>query len=86
MLVELTEDQLGEFAGNMLEVTSTRGEKLIVMSERARRALSDTQRATLSSFGTLVSSDLSVIETCGGGSARCMMAEIHLPPFQEHAT
>jgi len=86
VLVELTESQLGEFAGNMLEVTNTRGETLIVMSERARRALTDTQRTTLATFGTLVSSDLRVIETCGGGSARCMMAEIHLPTSQESAT
>ncbi|MGB2015614.1 MAG: arginine deiminase-related protein, partial [Flavobacteriales bacterium] len=78
-LVLLTEAQINQFAGNMLEVQNTHGDKLIVMSQQAHDALTDDQRTTLSGFGTLVANDLSTIETCGGGSARCMMAEVHLP-------
>ena len=78
-IVDLTEDQINRFAGNMLEVATDQGAKLIVMSSRAHDALTDDQRATLGKFGTLVHNDLHHIETCGGGSARCMMAEVHLP-------
>lgn len=78
-LVTLKEDQINQFAGNMLEIQTIEGEKLIVMSQNASRALTTEQRKTLGQFGTLVSYDLNTIETCGGGSARCMMAEVHLP-------
>ena len=78
-VVDLTEDQINRFAGNMLEVATDQGDKLIVMSSRAHDALTDDQLTTLGKFGTLVHNDLHHIETCGGGSARCMMAEVHLP-------
>ena len=78
-VVDLTEDQINRFAGNMLEVATDQGDKLIVMSSRAYDALTDDQRDTLENFGTLVHNNLHHIETCGGGSARCMMAEVHLP-------
>ena len=78
-LIPLSESQINRFAGNMLEVKSRSGNTLVVMSENAWEALSEDQRATLGQFGTLVQADLNTIETCGGGSARCMMAEIHLP-------
>ena len=78
-IVDLAEDQINRFAGNMLEVATDQGDKLIVMSSRAHDALTDDQRDTLGNFGTLVHNDLHHIETCGGGSARCMMAEVHLP-------
>ena len=78
-VVPLTEDQINHFAGNMLEVQTTQGETLIVMSQAAFDVLTPAQRETLGQFGTLVHNDLNTIETCGGGSARCMMAEVHLP-------
>ncbi|HAY56681.1 MAG TPA: amidinotransferase, partial [Flavobacteriales bacterium] len=78
-VVELSEDQINQFAGNMLEVKGSDGQTLIVMSRRAHQSLDADQRALLETFGTIVSPDLDVIETCGGGSARCMMAEVHLP-------
>ena len=78
-VVDLAEDQINRFAGNILEVATDQGDKLIVMSSRAHDALTDDQRDTLGNFGTLVHNDLHHIETCGGGSARCMMAEVHLP-------
>lgn len=82
-IVPLSEAQINRFAGNMLEVQTRTGDKLIVMSQNAFDALGEDQRATLGQFGTLVHNDLNTIETCGGGSARCMMAEIHLPRHEE---
>lgn len=77
-IVELSEAQIEQFAGNMLELNGTSG-RVIVMSSAAFNSLTDDQRTALSSFGTLIHSDLKTIEACGGGSARCMIAEIHLP-------
>jgi hypothetical protein len=78
-IVELSFAQLSEFAGNMLELRSARGETLIAMSQRALDSLSPQQRATLGRSGTLIAVSIPTIETHGGGSVRCMLAEVHLP-------
>lgn len=79
-VISLSEDQIAHFAGNMLEVASaTDNTPRIVMSYTAFNALNEDQKATLEKYGKLVPVTLEVIEACGGGSARCMMAEIHLP-------
>jgi hypothetical protein len=79
-IIPLSEDQISRFAGNMLEVASTLDDTpRIVMSKSAHEALDATQRDALSHFGKIISISLDVIEACGGGSARCMIAEIHLP-------
>lgn len=77
-IIELTESQINAFAGNMLELQGNDG-KIIAMSTSAYQALTLAQKTQLSHYGTLVHSDLTTIETCGGGSARCMIAENHLP-------
>ena len=77
-IVAITEKQMHEFAGNMLQVKATNGPAL-VMSDRAYRSLQPDQIKTLESFGPIIHPKLEIIETCGGGSARCMMAEIFLP-------
>jgi hypothetical protein len=77
-VVAITEKQMHEFAGNMLQVKATNGPAL-VMSDRAYRSLQPDQIKTLESFGPIIHPKLDIIETCGGGSARCMMAEIFLP-------
>jgi len=77
-LIELTEDQVNQFAGNMLELKGTKG-PVLVMSESAYQSLEEGQIAALQQFTTLLHAPLPTIETCGGGSARCMIAEIHLP-------
>jgi len=78
-IIPLSEDQISHFAGNMLEVASTNDDEArIVMSTSALKALNPDQIQKLSSYGKIVSIPLDVIEACGGGSARCMMAEIHL--------
>jgi len=76
-VILLSEAQVELFAGNMLELQGKNG-PLIAMSSSAFRALDTSQRERLSAHGELIHSDLSTIETCGGGSARCMIAEIHL--------
>lgn len=78
-LIEISFTQMNQFAGNMLEVKNKAGETLIVMSQNAYNALGDEQRAKLEQIGKLVCADINTIETNGGGSARCMMAEVHLP-------
>lgn len=78
-IVTISFEQMSRFAGNMLEVQNKDGESLIVMSKSAWDSLNYEQRAILSSFSKPVYSDISTIENNGGGSARCMMAEVHLP-------
>ncbi len=78
-LIDITFDQMNHFAGNMLEVQNLQSEKLIVMSKSAWDSLNQQQKETLSNFCKPVYSDISTIESNGGGSARCMMAEVHLP-------
>jgi hypothetical protein len=69
---------MNHFAGNMLQVHNDKGEKLLVMSTRAYTSLTPEQITRLSSFNRIIHSPLTTIETNGGGSARCMMAEVHL--------
>ncbi len=78
-IVLISEEQKHDFAGNMLEVESKNGEHLMVMSSRAFHALTSHQINAIEAFCTIVHSDIRTIETYGGGSARCMMAEIFLP-------
>ncbi|MBE9583554.1 amidinotransferase [Mucilaginibacter sp. JRF] len=78
-IINITPDQMNHFAGNMLEVQNQAGESLIVMSASAWNSLDDEQREILSSYSKPLYADISTIETNGGGSARCMMAEVHLP-------
>src|SRR6266550_2564370 len=77
-IVELSADQIANFAGNAIELQNKSGEKLLVLSSRAARALTEEQRKTLTGYASLLPLELSTIEL-GGGSARCMMATIHLP-------
>jgi hypothetical protein len=69
---------VNQFAGNMLELQGTDG-PVLVMSECAFQSLQPNQIAELQRYTTLLHAPLPTIETCGGGSARCMIAEIHLP-------
>jgi hypothetical protein len=78
-LIDISFEQMNQFVGNMLEVANKDGESLIVMSKTAYNSLNSIQKNTLSKYGKLVYSDISTIEKNGGGSARCMMAEVHLP-------
>ena len=78
-LINISENQLEKFAGNMLELLNDKGESVLVMSKSAENSLSENQKNTITNYSKIISSDINTIELCGGGSARCMMAEIFLP-------
>jgi len=78
-IIEISFDQMLHFAGNMLQVENAEGKKLLVMSSQAFNSLLPGQLQKLREYNEIVHSDLTTIETNGGGSARCMMAEVHLP-------
>jgi hypothetical protein len=78
-VILITEDQVNNFAGNMLEVKGSDDRRYLVMSKSAHQGLTKKQVAQLEEHVTILSSSLDTIEACGGGSARCMMAEVFLP-------
>ncbi|MGL5111687.1 MAG: citrulline utilization hydrolase CtlX [Flavobacterium sp.] len=78
-VILITEDQVANFAGNMLEVKGSDDRRYLIMSTAAHQSLTKKQITHLEEHVTIVSSSLDTIEACGGGSARCMMAEIFLP-------
>jgi len=78
-IILITEDQMNNFAGNMLEVLGANERRYLVMSQSAHQSLTKKQVAQLEEHITILSANLDTIEACGGGSARCMMAEIFLP-------
>mgnify|MGYP001249624259 FL=1 len=73
----MTEQQLAQFAGNMLALTATDGKALLVMSTRAYNALTSKQMVQLQQYVKLVHSPIPTIEDLGGGSVRCMLAEVY---------
>lgn len=78
-IIEISMEQMASFAGNMLLVRKQTEGHLLVMSDAAYYSLTDAQLSELEEYAELIHFDLSMIEACGGGSARCMMAEVHLP-------
>ena len=78
-VIYITEEQVNNFAGNMLEVKGANDRRYLVMSSAAHKSLTKKQIAQLEEHVTILSANLDTIEACGGGSARCMMAEIFLP-------
>ncbi|MEZ4886751.1 MAG: arginine deiminase-related protein [Chitinophagales bacterium] len=86
-VVEISFDQMNHFAGNMLQLQNEQSEKILVMSQAAYDSLSSEQIEILQGFNDhLVSSPIPTIEKYGGGSVRCMMAEVFLPKkINQHA-
>jgi len=78
-IVELSADQIANFAGNAIELHNKDGAKVLVLSSRGDHALTEDQRKRLRRHAQLIPLELPTIEL-GGGSARCMIATIHLPP------
>lgn len=78
-IVDITEAQVNNFAGNMLQVKGANDTSYLVMSQAAYDSLTKAQISTLEKHTKILSSSLDTIEACGGGSARCMMAEVFLP-------
>lgn len=78
-IIEISFAQMNQFGGNMLQVKNTDDKSYLIMSERAYLSLNDIQKAQILKYAEPLYSSLTTIEDNGGGSARCMMAEIHLP-------
>ncbi|MFC2147537.1 citrulline utilization hydrolase CtlX [Bacteroidota bacterium] len=78
-IISITEEQMHHFAGNMLQVAGASDQRYLVMSSAAYNSLRPDQISILEKYNPIVHSTLDTIETCGGGSARCMMAEVFLP-------
>jgi hypothetical protein len=78
-IIAISETQMQRFAGNMLQVLGMGGKRYLVMGTSAYNSLSQEQIAKIKKHCDIVHSPLDTIETCGGGSARCMMAEVFLP-------
>src|SRR5213595_1685935 len=76
-IVELSADQIANFAGNAIELHNQSGEKLLVLSSRAGHALTEDQRKRLNFYARLIPLELPTIEL-GGGSARCLLSTIHI--------
>lgn len=75
-IIKISFEQLHHFAGNMLQLKNSDGELLLVMSTQAYHSLNGAQVKKLKSYNRIIHAPLDTIETCGGGSARCMMAEL----------
>ena len=78
-IISLTYDQLEAFAGNMLELRSKDGERLMAMSRQAFMSLTPEQRSRLERNARVIAAPIDSIEASAGGSVRCMLAEVHLP-------
>ncbi len=78
-LLEISYDQIRRFCGNVLEVRNAQNENLLVMSDSAYEGFNDDQIASIEKYDRIIHTPLTTIETYGGGSARCMIAEIFLP-------
>lgn len=78
-IVAINEAQVNNFAGNMLQVKGKNNELYLIMSQAAHDSLNENQIKTLRKHSNILTSSLDTIEACGGGSARCMMAEVFLP-------
>ena len=77
-IIEISESQMQQFAGNMLQVQNSDGKKFLVMSQSAYQSLTQEQISNIEKYSEIIYSDLETIETNGGGSARCMLAEVFL--------
>ena len=77
-IIEISESQMQQFAGNMLQVQNAEGKKFLVMSQSAYQSLTQEQISNIEKYSEIIYSDLETIETNGGGSARCMLAEVFL--------
>lgn len=78
-VITISEDQMHHFAGNMLQVLGADDKRFMVMSSAAYYSLHEEQLFAIKNHCEIIHSSLETIETCGGGSARCMMAEVFLP-------
>jgi hypothetical protein len=82
-IIDITLDQMNHFAGNMLQVENDKGKRFLVMSSQAYHSLGQDQLLKIERYNSILHSSLDTIERNGGGSARCMIAEVFLPPLKK---
>ncbi len=82
-IVEISYDQMYDFAGNMLALRSNDGRDLVVLSQRAYESLRGDQVEAIGKYCEMLPIAIPTIETVGGGSVRCMICEIFLKPRDE---
>lgn len=75
-VIRISQEQMAEFAGNMIQLENVKGERILVMSERARESLDREQLEAIIARTKIASFSIPTIEDCGGGSVRCMIAEL----------
>lgn len=75
-IIDINYDEMLNMGGNMIQVTNKKGEDCVIMSARALKGLREDNRKTIEKNYKIIASDLHMIETIGGGSARCMVAEL----------
>lgn len=78
-IIAIDQEQVAGFGGNVLHLAGRNG-SVIAMSARARESLGEPVLRRLERYGSVVTAPIPTIERCGGGSVRCMIAEIFLPP------
>jgi len=83
-IIDITSEQLRQYAGNMLEVKNPAGQHFLVMSEQAYKSLRPDQMEQIEKYAEIIAVPIYTIEHVGGGSARCMMAEIFLPEKEKN--
>ena len=78
-IIAISEEQMHNFVGNMLQLHNDKGDKFLIMSQTAYNSLTQEQIKNIEKYSQIISSDLRTIEINGGGGARCMLAEVFLP-------
>lgn len=82
-IIDISTEQMAQFAGNMLELENRDGKRFVAMSSRAEHSLLPAQRQRLEKHATILSSPINTIEDLSGGGVRCMLAAVHLPPADD---
>ena len=85
-IISINFNQMNCFAGNMLQIQNNTGNKFVVMSSQAYHSLTNEQIQKIEKYNPIIHSNITTIETNGGGSARCMMAEVFLSPAKQIGT
>ena len=80
-VIDITWEQMNHFAGNMLALQTNEGKSIVAISQSAFDSLTQSQKTEIGKYGELVPLSVNTIETIGGGSVRCMIAEVFLKPI-----
>ena len=81
-VINISISQMNSFLGNVLELKNKNGESFLIMSTSAYNSLNSSQLEIIDKYSTILHSSLDTIEYFGGGSARCMIAEVFLETIE----